>query len=209
MPTLKSFAQSLYDSMAPMQYAEPQTDYALAKFLAGLGEEFQVVDTYGRDYGEMTGWAIMLSPDLAPPEALGWLAQFVGVTLDVGLTVEEQRARIKSADGWRRGTVAAMRGAVAGHLTGSKTFSFRERYDYLNPNIDAPYHMEIVTYTAETPDPVAALTAIMSQKPAGIVLHYIVKSGQDYQAVRTNNATYLAVRTKYAIYQDMLLDYQP
>jgi len=208
-PTLKSFAQALYDSMAPMQYDEPTWDYAMAKYLSGVGAMFQVVEDYGRDQqgGAIPGWASLMDPDLCPPEALGWLAQFVGVRLDVGLTVDEQRARIKATDGWKRGTVSAMRGAIAGYLTGSKTFSFRERFDYNNPNVDSPYYMEVVTYTSETPDPVAAGAALLASKPAGIVLHYVVKAGQDYTSVRTNNATYLAVRNKYSTYQNMLLDY--
>lgn len=206
-PTLKSFSQALYDAMLPMQYDEPRQDYALAKFLAAVGEGFQVTDTYGRASGNTPGWANMLNPNLCPVEALGWLAQFVGVTLEVGLTEAQQRARIKAADGWSRGTVAAMRAAVAGHLTGTQSFAFRERYDYANAGVDSPYNMEVVTFASETPDPAAALAALLSQKPAGIVLHYVVNAGQDYLTVRTNNATYTALRTKYATYNVMKLAY--
>jgi hypothetical protein len=181
----------------------------MAKYLSGVGEMFQVVEDYGRDQngGAIPGWASLMDPDLCPPEALGWLAQFVGVRLDVGLTVAEQRARIKATDGWKRGTVSAMRGAIAGYLTGTRSFLFRERYDYTNPNADSPYNMEVITYTSETPDPVAAAAALLAQKPAGIVLHYIVQDGQDYTALRAGNATYLAMRNKFATYNYAKMNY--
>jgi P2-related tail formation protein len=203
-PTLESFAQALYDSLEPMQYAEVDTDYALAKYLAGIGAEFQITEDAGRDQGDVPGWANMLDPDLCPSYALGWLAQFAGVMLDPALDDADQRARIKSADGWKRGTVAAMKGAVKAYLTGTQTFAFRERFDVNNPSIDSPYYMDIVTKTSETPNPTAAHAAILSQKPAGIVLTYRQLAGNDYIAVKTNNATYAVAKTNYPQYANML-----
>jgi hypothetical protein len=206
MPTLQSFAQDLYDTLIPMQYDEPNQDYALAKFLSGLAQEFQIVDNAGRDQGDIPGWASFLDPDLCPSYALPWLAQFVGVTIVGGLTDAQQRARIKATDGWFRGTPAALKGAIAPYLTGQKQVIFRERYDYTNPGVDSPYNLDVFTYTGETPDTTAALNALLSQKPAGIVLHYTAKAGQDYQLLYTNNATYQAVYTKYKTYQGLLID---
>lgn len=194
-----------------MAWDEPNQNWDLAQFLGGIGAMFQIVEDYSRDGVDTTGkdapgWSQMMDILRTPNEALGWLAQFVGVTLEVGLSDADQRARIQSTDGWRRGTVSALRGAAASTLTGTKTFAFRERYNPSVPGVDYPYHLEIVTYTAETPDPVATLSAITAQKPAGIILHYVTLSGQDYQSVRTNNVSYLALRSKYATYSDMRMD---
>jgi len=198
-PVLASFAQALYDSMTPMQYAEASYDYALAKLLSGIGEAFQQVEDYGRDQGDTPGWAFMLDPDTCPPEALGWLAQFVGVVLQPGLSEADQRARIKATDGWNRGTVGAIKGAAAQYLTGNKTVTLRERDG-------DPYFLTVITYTSQTPNPAQVLAAVTAQKPAGLVLTHNVTPGQDYRNIRDSGMTYAALRSKYATYNGLRAD---
>lgn len=205
-PSLASFAEALYESLLPMQFAEPDNNYALANYLAGIGAAFQVVEDAGRDQGDIPGWASFMDANLCPKYALGWLAQFIGVTLDVGLSEADQRAAIKAAGGWKRGTPAAIEGAVAGYLTGSKSMVFRERYDATGAVTgDAPYSFEVVTYTSETPNPTLVQNALNAAKPAGLVVTYNVLAGTDYQTTYTNNANYQAIDTKYATYQDMIV----
>jgi len=206
-PTLQSFAQALYDSLTPMQFAEVEHDYALAKYVASVGTGFQINEDLGRDQGTIPGWASVMSAELCPSYALGWLAQFVGVRIDSNLSDADQRDRIKHAGGWSRGTVAAMRGAIDPYLTGTKNFAFRERFDYNNPNVDSPYNIEVVTQTAQTPNPTAAQAALIAAKPAGLVLHYVTMAGQDYLSLKTTSATYQIAKDKYADYNAMKLAY--
>jgi hypothetical protein len=212
-PTLDSFAQDLYESIEPLAYADADNNYALAEYCVAIGEMFQIVEDLGRDQiiddVQYPGWSVIMDIDRAPTDALGWLAQFVGVRTRTGLNDKDQRDRIKSTAGWSRGTVSALQGAISTYLTGTKTFVFRERYDRDNPTIDAPYYLDIVTYTAETPNPAAALQALMAQKPAGIILRYVVLGGQDYAAIKSHYVTYTAVKNAYASYEEMKVDYKP
>lgn len=208
-PTLESFAQALYDSMLPMQYDEANQDYALAKFLAGIGTGFQQVEDYGRAQGDIPGWASLMDPDLCPPEALGWLAQFVGVTLQPGLSDSAQRAWVKSTDGWFRGTRNAIIAAAQHTLTGQQRVVFRERDGAahgISASPDYAYVLSIWTYSVETPNPTATLNAILAQKPAGIVLFYNSAVYQDYQNVKTTNATYAVVKSTFSTYNYLALN---
>lgn len=212
-PTLDSFAQDLYESIEPLAYADADNNYSLAEYCVAIGEMFQIVEDLGRDQiiddVQYPGWSVIMDIDRAPTDALGWLAQFVGVRTRTGLNDKDQRDRIKSTAGWSRGTVSALQGAVSTYLTGTKTFVFRERYDRDNPTVDAPYYLDIVTYTAETPNPAAALQALMAQKPAGIILRYVVLGGQDYASIKSHYVTYTAVKNAYDSYEEMKVDYKP
>jgi hypothetical protein len=71
--------------------------------------------------------------------------------------------------------------------------------------VDSPYDLQIVTQVSQTPNPTAVQNAILTQKPAGIVLHYSTINGQDYITLKANYATYTAANTRYSNYSDMLL----
>jgi hypothetical protein len=45
------------------------------------------------------------------------------------------------------------------------------------------------------------LRALLTQKAAGLILHYAVLSGQDFQALKDNNIDFAAIRTKYVTFQ--------
>ena len=212
-PTLDSFAQQLYDSIAPLAFAEQQVDYHLAQYCATIGTMFQVLDDYGRDEldtngKDAPGWSQTVDILRCPDELLPWLAQFTGARFPPGLTADQQRAWIINAPQWRRGTVRSFHDMASIYLTGNKTLIMYERSNPAAPGVDAPWHLTIWTYSAETPNPTAVLNAFLSVKPAGIVLHYSALTGQQYSALRTNNATYAVVRSKYATY-DILRQVPP
>jgi hypothetical protein len=151
-------------------------------------------------------WGVIMDVDVAPFKALPWLAQFVGVTVphqNPGETDENYDARvrdyIRATPGFSRGTPEAMIVAAQQYLTGNKEVIIRERHG-------GAYLLQILTYASQTPDSAAVLKALISQKPAGIVLTYTVLAGQDYQLLYQNNATYQIVYTKYATYQGVLSD---
>lgn len=206
-PVLGSLAQRLYDQLQPLAYADEANGWALAIFLGALGDTlFQEIEDYADDTDTAVGWSVMVDIDNAPDKALPWLAQLVGVNLKSGLTAVDQRQQIRDLANWKRGTVQAMHDSPKPYLTGGQTVVFRERYDEANPGVDAPYHLTVITYTPETPDPIAVLGAILEQKPAGLVLHYQVNAGQDYQSLRTNYASYSAVNAAYSSYNGVLID---
>jgi hypothetical protein len=196
---LDSFAQALHDKIEPMTLEDEKYNYALAKFLAAFGVMFQDIDDLVAETDDGPPWSVALDLDRIPSVGLGWLAQFIGVSLDPRLSDADQRIRIKTTDGFNRGTPAALKGAAAGYLTGNKTVVFRERFP------DA-YSLTVVTYTSETPDSAKVLSALLDQKPAGLKLTYSVLAGQDYQSLYTNHATYSNVKTTYATYQGIVTE---
>ena len=161
-PTLESFAQDLYDRIAPLTFADPTYDYPVAKLVNAFGEMFQLVEDYGRDDPETgaPGWAVVLDITKCPDEAIPWLGQFVGVRLPTGLTPAQQRAYVADAPGWDRGTVATIMASAQPFLTGNKSVTIRERFDQANPNVDSPGYYQVTTRGAETPNAPLVLDAL-------------------------------------------------
>ena len=116
-----------------------------------------------------------------PDEAIAYLAQFVGVIITKGMSYADQRVQLVGLSNWKRGTVAAIQAAPIPFLTGSQTVIVKERDT-------GPYHFEVMTYASETPDQTKVLAALISQKPAGLVMTYVVYSGQKAFQVRGNSA---------------------
>lgn len=177
-PVVSDAAERLYDNLRPYHAGDDEAGWPLlrkceatARILARPNEALR-----HDDIG--SGARRMLAPYRAPAWALPWLAQFAGIpALPLGLTEAQQRDYIANAPGMRRGRPAAMIAAAQRYLTGNKTVEFLERSDPTNPGADAPYHLTVYTYAAETPDGAQVLAALLEQKPAGIVMHYDVLPG--------------------------------
>lgn len=195
--TPETFADRLYDAMAPVAREDATVGWSLLILVNAIGQMFQLVEEWVRDTPDGIGWSLLVDLDRCPPEALPWLAQFAGVRLLPGSSEAEQRTRIASTDGFSRGTPAAMRGAAAATLTGNKTVVFRERWQ------GNAYELNVVTYAAETPNVAATEAALIAQKPAGIVLLYATHAGQDYASLKAGNANYATVNTKYPDYESV------
>jgi hypothetical protein len=170
---------------------------------------FQIVEDYSRDQiinGKIApGWSQLLDLDRAPAEALGWMGQFVGVPLLQGLSDAAQRARIRAVGGWNRGTPASIIAAAQQYLTGAKTVILRERDPVASP-VEPAYGLTVITYTSQTPNSAQVLAALQAQKPAGLLLNYQVKTGQDYQSLYVNHPTYSNVYGSYLTYQGVVVD---
>lgn len=198
--TPEAFAARLYAMLAPLAQQDADTAWSLLILINAIGSMYELVEDWVRDTPDGPGWSLLLDLDRCPDEALPWLAQFAGVRLLPGSSTDDQRARIASTDGFRRGTRAALIGAAAATLTGAQSVVFRER-DSTAAAPDYAYFLTVKTYTSQTPNPTATQQALLAQKPAGIVLTYTTAPGQDYQTLRTNHATYAAVGTAYPSYQ--------
>jgi hypothetical protein len=201
-----TFAARLYGMLAPLAQNDPSYGWSLLILNNAIGVMYQLVEDWVRDTPDGPGWSLLMDLDRCPPEALPWLAQFAGVRLLPDTTAEQQRQRIASTDGFRRGTPAAIAGAAAATLTGPKAVVFRERDHDPADTPDYAYYLTVVTYNDQTPDPQATERAILAQKPAGIVLSYRTANGQDYQTLRDNDPTYQAVKDTYADYYGVMLD---
>jgi hypothetical protein len=172
-PAVVALADEAHEELGPLSAPDGETtDWALLALLQGLLSQLQPMDDLVRDTNAGTGYSLALDVDNCPDYLLRWLGQFAGVKVTPGDStdaawVERARAEIRNAAGWRRGTPAAIRGAAQEHLTGTKTVRMLER------TISA-YTLTVLVRTSETPDPAAAEAAVRAQKPAGLILTFIV-----------------------------------
>jgi hypothetical protein len=173
----ETFTQTLTGLLQPMFYDDIHQSDALAKYLGTLSAEFEIIEQWARDsdLGQI-GYSVLVDANRVPYYAIPWLAQFVGVTITQGLSVTQQRQQLLGLGNWKRGTVAALKAAPLPLLTGSQTVMVKERDT-------SPYHFQVMTYAVETTDSTKVLAALMTQKPAGLVMTYIVFSGQKAFAI--------------------------
>lgn len=193
-PALFPVAAELYRSLLPLAWADADNGYPLAALCAAIGSMRQDLDDLVRDSDAGPGWSALLDVDRAPSNALPWLGQFVGVTVDTTRDDPGQRAMIRDEAGFRRGTPASIVSAAQSTLTGMKSVLMVERDT-------SAYHLKIRTYDVETPDPAATLAAILTQKPAGIVLDYDTVSTWTWETLRDAFATWQDVSDYYADWQ--------
>jgi hypothetical protein len=187
---LRERTQPLAPDDAAYGYAHAYLCEAIGRMLA------QLADVFDPD-GDVPPLAPILDPVLCPTWALPWLAQFLGVQLPSGVSDAQARGMIQDVAGFKRGTVAAMRAVVLPLLTGTKTLWLRER------NLGDAYALDVVTLTGETPSQAAVLSALLSQKPGGIVLTYRAVASWDYAQMGVEGGTYAFQSTQYLSYQKL------
>lgn len=201
-----------YEQLAPLHLKDAERGYPLLKFLDAYYLPMQQVYDIIRDYDDLPGWGILLDPDRCPVRYLPWCGLWAGVRVDPAVMSEaEMRARIKARDGQQRCTPAAIIKAAQDNLVSSDPLRpprviLRERYDPDNPGVDSPGHFEVLTYTGETPDADAVLVALRQQKDVGLLMHYRVIDGQDWQQLVNNYATWQDVLNAYPTWQDVIED---
>src|SRR5689334_18292457 len=126
-PTLTHTGQRLYDAVAPLATEDEANGWALAHLCAAFASMIDELADITRDGEDGTpGWAPLFDLETVDPKWLPWLAQFVGVQLPENLSVDAQILRIRSTDGFRRGTPDAIKGAAQQHLTGTKKVYLEE-----------------------------------------------------------------------------------
>lgn len=188
-----------------------------ARILAGLGDNLQskagdvlsdlvdaltdsadIVDTLLRPV--TNGWPAAL--DLAATPQPAWLAQLAGVRVDASQSLASQRAQILAHPMWKRGTPAAITALAQTFLNGTKRVDLYER-DGGNP-----WALRFRVYTPQLIDPATTVSAIkaltMQTKPIGIDLTVEIFPGVTYGEISTRHASYAALNTAVANYNDML-----
>lgn len=183
-------ADILYDGLTPA--FEGEGTRALADALALMVEPLWDI--------AQSGWGVVFDVEEAPASALGYLAQFSGVTLEDTMTEDEKRGAIVAPSGFAVGTLGAMVDAIQSQLVGSKSVLVVER------PLGEAYQLFIRTQAEETPSQQRVRQAILRQKPAGIVLDYDAIDGQTYDELRDNHDDYLDVRSTYSDYSALQAD---
>lgn len=174
-PTVTTLAESLYERLGPLTDGDAERGWPLLAFCDALVAPFLQMDEVISDRDDGTeGWRVALDPDLVPAWALGWAAQFHGITLRPGLTDAEQREWVRTGWGVNRGTVASIRASVQTTLTGTRAVQIYEREG-------GAYRLLVTTRTSETPDPAATEAALRAALPAGLVVTFETRPGQDYE----------------------------
>lgn len=137
---------------------------AMVQAITGPGE---LLDTVAREQTGYAAYGQVMDPDVAPAGVLGWLGQFAGVAFLPSDTEAQQRARIKAAAGFYRGTPQAMINEVKPTLTGTQYAGIVQQAG------GARWAMTLITRPAETPSAAATYAAALRQKPAGINLTHV------------------------------------
>lgn len=190
-PVVSQAAELLYGRLWPQTIEDALNEWHLLLFCEALaGTLFEKVRSYVSSTDDMQGWSIIFNVNTCPPEALPYLAQFVGVHFEDSLTVAQQRAKIIERPAFKRGTVGAVLAASKQHLTGSKFVFMEERFE------GKAYRLFIRTFTAHTPEPAQTLLDILTQKPAGIVLDYASVVAKTYEEIRLEYKTYTVMKAK-------------
>ena len=198
-PNVHPAAEEVYSTLDPAFTIEDEAnDWALLHFLdAVLGTTLGSIFDWVTDRDGKPGWSILLDADSAPPAALPWLAQFIGVRFTQGMSVDDQRAAIKVHEGFDRGTVAALVSATKRTLTGTQRVIVRERFG------GAAYQLQVRTLASETPNAAVTELAALSQKAAGLVLDYAALVGLQWSDVVSDFDTWADVRDEFATWDDL------
>ncbi len=166
-PLLDTVAAELYAANSNLAHDDEANGWALAHVCIAIGLMWQGVADIVEDRDGHPGWSAIVDVDRAPMSGLAWLAQRIGVGLTVGAPEAVQRDEIRRRSGEATGRPASMVAKAQTTLTGTKTVRLIERSS-------SAWTLTAITRTSETPDPAATLKALMSEKPAGLVLDLVV-----------------------------------
>jgi Glycosyl hydrolases family 16/Phage tail protein (Tail_P2_I) len=197
-PEVVPLAEEIYAALGPLTIGDEATGWHLLRFVNAIAQAPQWTDDLVRDSDVGPGWSSVVDVDRAPADALAWLGQFIGVEVEPDIDAESQRLRIRETAGFRRGTKAAIEGAARQFLTGNRTVQVLERDT-------SPYHLKVITFETETPFPDRTEAAVQEQKPAGLVLQYVLSSGATYGELTATGDTYAELSTEYPTYTQLKL----
>lgn len=189
---MEPFGQELYESLAPLTYADESTGWALAHYVRAMAVMFEDIEKLVRE----DEWGSIMEHHEVWAAGVPWLAQFIGTRLPLPWTEEMQRHWVHEHGGWNRGTIKGIQDTVGLLLTDSKTVRVQER-------VGSAYHIIVTTLEHETPaDTTRIINAIKASKPAGITFEHQVIPGQLWSDVKLDG-TWNAVKTEYTNWDDV------
>lgn len=179
----------------PTQLAPIWTD-DLGDYVAAIATMWSEVEQYEADPdNDVVTWQALFDVDIAPMQALPWLAQCVGERLPVGIDEDDARAWIVASPNWSRGTPAGIVAAVKRLLTGAQTVQFGVQRTLAGvANVD---HIAIMTYASQTPSPQRVRNALRRTVPADIIWEYQVMTAATWAVVEAGQASWTALQTTY------------
>lgn len=199
-PAVQPITDDFYNDLGPWRRAdETAATWQLLEYSDAAVGLMQSIESIIRDSDAGVGWSSIMDVDRAPSAWLPWMAQLGGIRLEPGLSDVNQRARIKSTDGFRRGSPGAIVGAAQQYLTGTKTVYLVERHG-------SAYRLTVAVKASEVADIAAVQRAVTAQKPAGIVLTVTTTLGGDYNTLRDTHASYNVVKAVFPTYASIVSD---
>jgi hypothetical protein len=180
-----------------LEQLQPWLSPDLQDFVNAVSTMWAQVETYAFDDPDdgRVGWQALWDVDIAPPEALPWLAQIVGERLPSGLSDAQQRDWIRMSPIQDRGSPQAIVNAVRRLLDPPALVQFRER-----SHLDGTYDddtISVLTFASQTPDPAAVREALRRNVPADIVWEYDVVTGATWAGVETGMADWTDLESTY------------
>jgi hypothetical protein len=203
--TLHPAAQRLYDNVAHLEVADPETGYdpqsegwPLATLCAALAKPVEVLwDTLMEG---MRPWEPLFDLDRTRDELLPYLGNYAGVRFPPNVPLDRSRLRLQRIAAQSRGTLPAIKAEVQQFLPDPDA-----RVDIFE-RVGDEDHMTIVTYVAQTP---ADAEAMIRQRlesdevvPGGLIWTYEVRGGQTYAEAEALYATYADAEAAFATYSD-------
>lgn len=212
-PELGSFAEEFYGRLEPFHerinpdgpgtVTDEQLGWPLLIFFGLWAARWQEIEDLIRDTDDGPGWSALVSIDRIPDKGLPYLSQFLGKQLIEGMTPAEQRDRIRSTDGFDRGTPSAMEAAGKRNLTGQQRIYINERLG------GSVWHAAAITYVDETPDPVLTFSDMLEQKHHGVILTHTVVDEWGYDVLKVAFDDYGQIKVYYADYTGLKTNVPP
>jgi hypothetical protein len=168
----------------------------LADYTAAIATMWAEVEQYQSDpTNDIVSWQVLFDVDLAPLQALPWLAQCVGERLMVGFDEATSRDWIRQSPNWSRGTEQGIVNAIKRTLTGPQTVQFGTR-THLDGTVDVDC-IAILTYASQTPNPEQVRNQLRRVVPADIIWEYDVVDGATWELVQGNTTDWTNLEATY------------
>lgn len=204
-----TIGEEALELLAPIidRFGDPES--YLTVFVNGLALMLKPIDDISRDgpNGE-PGWSQIFDLERAKTNWLPWMGQIVGYevpTRPSGQSLADydaqQRERMFTRAAWRKGTNGLLHDVIAEQLNDPKRVIIQNRVGGNANQIKVwVYASDIATSAAEVE------AAARSQKALGLIMEFAVLAGKTYESLRAANATYQTVFTKFADYNEVLVN---
>ena len=144
---------------------------------------------------QVESWQALWDVDVAPTEALPWLAQVVGERIPPGSTDAQMRALINANPNSMRGTLLGVANAVKQVLTGGKRVGIWERHHTDGTPDDNT--LAVITFSGDTPNANAVLAALRRTVPADINVEYQIASETLWSQVEQGMSSWTQLENTY------------
>jgi hypothetical protein len=198
-----------FESLQPIveRFGDPQG--ILEVYMHGIAIMFKPIDDIARDgpNGE-PGWSQIFDLERMKTNWLPWAGQIAGYPVPTRPSGESlasydarQRERMVTRSAQRKGTNGILHDIVAEQLNDPKRVIIQNRVG------GAANQIKVWVYASDIATTAALVEqAARSQKALGLIMEFGVLTGKNYESLRAANATYQVVFTKFANYNEVLVN---